>query len=337
MSVYRGPALPDDIAHCQAVLARGSKSFALAGRFLPAKIRGDVAAVYAFCRVADDAVDTATDAHGAVAELSRRLDGVYASTPDADPVDRALAAVVRRYALPRAVFDALLEGFVWDVEGRHYETLGDVRAYAVRVASTVGVLMTLLMGERRRDVLARAADLGIAMQLTNIARDVGEDARNGRVYLPRAWFRDAGIDVDAWRRAPEATEPVRDMVRRLLEEADAFYRSADRGIPCLPRESRVAIAAARHVYAAIGDEIRRANHDSVSARAFTSLPRKLAFVAQSVPSVWHVEGAAWQGPAAAEVEFLLDAVTAGAAMTAETTIDGSAPAGRATREERTDA
>ena len=152
-------------------------------------MRWSAHAMYAFCREADDAIDEADDPELAIAGMYERLNLIYAGTPSDSAADRAFADIVGRFAIPRCVPDALLEGFCWDTIGQEYETLSDVVSYAVRVASTVGVMMTLVMGRRERNVLARASDLGIAMQLTNIARDVGEDARNGRLYLPRQMLR----------------------------------------------------------------------------------------------------------------------------------------------------
>ena len=132
------------------------------------------------------------------------------------------------------------------------ENLDDVQAYAARVAGSVGAMMTVLMGIRDPATLARACDLGVAMQLTNIARDVGEDARSGRLYLPRAWLRAEGIDPDAWLAAPIFTPAIGHVVARLLRAADQLYRRAEDGIAGLPRGCRPAIFAARHIYAAIG-------------------------------------------------------------------------------------
>jgi 15-cis-phytoene synthase len=100
--------------------------------------------------------------------------------------------------LPRELPAALLEGFAWDAAGRYYETIDELHDYCARVAGSVGAMMALIMGVKNKQVLARACELGNAMQLTNIARDVGEDARNGRLYLPRSWMREAGIDPQAW-------------------------------------------------------------------------------------------------------------------------------------------
>jgi len=265
----------DDVAACQAMLAAGSKSFSAASLLLPREVRVPAAVFYAFCRVADDAVDESHDPDGAVVMLRERLDRVFAGTPGGDPVDRALSVIVARHDLPRAVFDALIDGFVWDATGREYETLSEVTAYAARVASTIGVIMTLLMGVRDDVTLARACDLGVAMQLTNIARDVGEDARRGRLYLPRRWLREAGVDPEAFVAAPAFTPSMGEVVKRLLDEADRLYLRAEAGIARLPRNCRPSIRAARLIYADIGRVIAQRGYDSVSGRAVTTKGRKI--------------------------------------------------------------
>lgn len=298
-------------AELEETLRAGSKSFHLASRLLPARVRGPTLALYAFCRHADDAVDDASsdrDARVAVDALRARIARVYASRGTDALVERAFARVVERFEIPRAIPDALVEGMEWDACGRTYETASDVRAYGVRVAGTVGLMMTLVMGEREPDVLARACDLGVAMQLTNIARDVGEDARRGRIYLPGEWLAEAGVDRDQLLAAPSATEPVRAVVARLLAEADALYARADAGIAHLPADCRTSIRAARLVYAAIGDRIRRAGFDSVSRRAVVPLHRKLWLVLRAFGS----RGArplALDGSASVEAVPLLAAIS----------------------------
>ncbi|MFO0671957.1 MAG: squalene/phytoene synthase family protein [Polyangiaceae bacterium] len=157
-----------------------------AARLLPTRVRDAATVIYAFCRIADDAVDSDPTSLDTVRALRERLVRVYEGRPDAHAVDRALSRVVRKERVPMPLLEALLEGFVWDLEARRYETLDEVHAYAARVAGTVGAIMTVLMGPREANVVARACDLGVAMQLTNIARDVGEDAARGRLYLPAA-------------------------------------------------------------------------------------------------------------------------------------------------------
>lgn len=268
-------SLEADHRICRQILVQGSRSFALASRLLPPELARASAALYAFCRVADDAIDEAADPAASLAALHARVDGIFLGRPGDDPVDRAFAAVVARHRLPRPIVDALIEGFAWDVAERRYRTMEELLSYCARVASTVGVLMTLLVGERRPSMLARAADLGLAMQLTNIARDVGEDARAGRVYLPLELLEQAGLDPQRFMDNPQPSAAIARIVEQLLDRAEHYYRRADEGIIGLPRSVRLGIGTARLVYAAIGGRIRAAGGDSVSQRRFVPLWRKL--------------------------------------------------------------
>lgn len=298
----------DDRLACRDWIKRHSKSFFLSSLLLPARVRQASWALYAFCRRADDAVDEgdasagATAALGRVEALRRRLERVYAGRADDDPIDRAFAAVVERHALPRALPEALFAGMEMDARGVRYDSDDDLLVYCFRVAATVGLMMTRVMGPSADAAWLRAADLGVAMQLTNIARDVGEDERRGRVYLPASLLASVGGD----RRAA---------VRALLERADAHYRAADRGVPLLPRDCRFAIASARNIYSAIGGAIARNGYDSVSRRAYVTLPGKLWQVARAVPAWLASPGgddarraAAAPGPADAALRPLVAAV-----------------------------
>jgi hypothetical protein len=148
-------ASAQDIATCKELLRKGSKSFFAASLLLPKRVREPMVPVYAFCRIADDVVDESNDAN-AVGSLRARLGSAYAGEPHDSPVDRAFADVARTHGVPREVMEALIEGFAWDAEGKRYETIGDLQAYCARVASTVGVVMSLLMGTRDPIALARA-------------------------------------------------------------------------------------------------------------------------------------------------------------------------------------
>ncbi len=158
-----------------------------------------------------------------MADLLALLDRVYAGKPDDSYVERAFADAVSVHGIPKAIPAALVEGLSWDAEGRAYRTLGELESYAARVASAVGVMMTLVMNRRDPQVLARACDLGLAMQLTNIARDVGEDARDGRLYLPADWLEAEGINPAAFLASPTMTPGLRRVVDRLLARAEALY------------------------------------------------------------------------------------------------------------------
>jgi phytoene synthase len=274
----------EDMAACRAMIRTGSLSFHAASRLLPARVRDPALALYAFCRVADDDVDEVQDKAHAVLRLRERLDLIYAGRPEARPSDRAFAAVVKDFDMPRALPDALLEGLAWDAMGRRYRTLADLHAYSARVASSVGVMMCVLMRVRDPDALARAADLGLAMQLTNIARDVGEDARAGRLFLPVDWLEEAGIDPERFLADPKPSPALARVVRRLLAVADDLYHRAGAGVFSLPSDCRLGIAAARHIYAAIGGEVANAGHDSVTRRARTSRGQKLVLMGQAMGS-----------------------------------------------------
>jgi 15-cis-phytoene synthase len=294
-------ATPADLALCRQMIRQGSKSFHMASLLLPKVYREHSRALYGFCRMADDLVDTATTPQIAVDELSGRLNLIYAGTPGDDPTDRAFADVVHRFAIPRAIPDALIEGFAWDAAGRDYQTPSDLTGYAVRVAGTVGVMMSLLMGERRAEALARAIDLGVAMQFSNIARDVEDDATLARVYLPEQWLADHLISREQVLAEPACAALV---ASRLVDDAEQLYDRAASGIAMLPAACRASINAARLLYREIGLEAKRIEH---RGRAVVSLKRKLALVALAVTQTpWLPKRSS--APCVHEGQFLLDAV-----------------------------
>ena len=298
---------PADLAACRQMIRAGSKTFYTASLLLPQRICDAARSLYAFCRVADDAVDGSADSRAAVDQLLDRLDRIYRGTPDDQPADRAFADVAARYAIPREIPQALIEGFAWDASGRRYDTIGDLHAYAVRVAGTVGAMMSLVMQVRDPEALARACDLGIAMQLTNIARDVGEDARNGRLYLPREWLAEAGIDADGFLAHPRFSPGIEQVIRRLLGEADRLYVRSLSGIAMLPLACRPSIHAARVLYAEIGREVERNGHNSVSTRAVVSSRRKMSLLGSALTACAG-KIAPHTTPAVPQAQFLVDAV-----------------------------
>jgi len=309
----RSPERPDasrDLGACREALRAGSKSFAAASRLLPVHVRDAATILYAFCREADDSVDLHAGGVDAVADLRNRLDGIYAGTPRAFATDRALADVVRTHALPRELLDALIEGFEWDAGGRRYASMGELQDYAARVAGTIGAMMAVLMGARSASAVARACDLGVAMQLTNIARDVGEDARAGRLYLPLDALEAAGIDPDRWMAKPEISDALRAVIRNLLSVAQSLYARVDAGVAELSPECRPGIDAARFIYAEIGRVVALRNYDSVSRRAVVSKGRKLMLLGRALTGSARVRAraAGVEAPLAA-TRYLVDAVT----------------------------
>ena len=268
----------EDERACSAAIRRGSKSFHLASLLLPAPTRQAARALYAFCRHSDDLIDDPRSGMPALHRLRDRLDLIYHGEPAPFACDRAFARVVHDHAIAKPVVEALLDGFAMDLEGRRHASIAEVKAYATCVAASVGLMMASVMGVRDRAALSRAADLGIAMQLTNIARDVGEDARNGRLYLPLDWLNEHGIDPDAFLRAPRFSPALGGVVQRLLDEAARHYRLGHAGIRSLPRPCRHAIRTAALVYEAIGASIAANGYDSVSRRATTGLGTKIGLM-----------------------------------------------------------
>lgn len=281
--------MDQDLLDCQRLMRGGSKSFFAASRVLPDAMRQSAMALYAFCRVADDAVDHLAEqglahAHSAqrvsalqmqaIESLYQRLEAIYHDRPIDHPADRAFSRLVKAQALPKILPMLLLEGFAWDAQAKRYETIDELETYAVRVAGSVGVMMAYIMGVRHPMVLASACEMGMAMQLTNIARDVGEDARAARLYLPLAWMREAGLEPQAWLAAPSFDPALAAVVSRLLARADALYRSAEGATAHLPWRCRPAIVAAARVYAEIGRELERRGLDSVNQRAVVTAGRK---------------------------------------------------------------
>jgi phytoene synthase len=284
-SVAVVPHAPAQIA--RATIAHHSKSFALASRLLGRRVRDQTAVVYTWCRRADDAIDELVDPTGdrldeALARLAAELDGAYAGT-SSDPVLAAFGEVAQARQIPRHYPDELLAGMAMDARDTRYATLDQLRMYAWRVAGVVGLMMSHVFGVKDDAALVHAAHLGIAMQLTNICRDVAEDWERGRLYLPDELLAQHGAadlasDLGG-PLSPRARDPIARTVRELLAIADLYYRSGDRGVRSLPWRAAGAVMAARRVYAAIGERIRRADHDVTAGRAVVTTPAKLALVA----------------------------------------------------------
>jgi phytoene synthase len=279
---------PTDTIQCEELMRGGSKSFFAASRVLPKRVRNPAIALYAFCRLMDDIVDEGGEDIRIIQTLKQRLDLIYEGKPLDVAADRALSVVVAQYKIPKTLLEALLEGFEWDKMGRRYNTIEDLYAYAARVAGTVGAMMSLIMGTRQQLPLTRACELGLAMQLTNIARDVGEDAKNGRLYLPLDWMRAEGIDPESWLKDPKFTPQIARVVDRLLKTADMLYQRSQNGISQLPRDCRAAIYGARLVYAQIGRQIEKQDLDSVSQRAIVSSAKKKLLMLKALSATIHV-------------------------------------------------
>ena len=284
--------MSDRSTDAETVIRRGSKSFAAASQLFDHRTRLRVWDLYAWCRHCDDVVDGQELGHGAIATAGNAsaLDELRAQTEQAllghsagPPPFPGLARVVRETGLPAAYVRAHLDGFAMDVARRQYTSLDDTLEYCYHVAGVVGLMMAWLMGVRDEATLLRGCDLGLAFQLTNIARDVGDDAAAGRVYVPALWLAAAGGTADAARlMEPGNRAAVVHAVGQLLDEADRFYASAAMGITRLPFRCAWATATARHVYADIGREVRRRGERAWDARVSTSTARKTRRLSQAL-------------------------------------------------------
>ena len=279
---------PAALAACRASIATHSRSFSLASRLFAAHTRDCASVVYAWCRRADDAIDAAgaEKQSDALLRLRAELDQVYdGSAPLRDPVLAAFRSVARLCAIPRLYPEELLAGMEMDASGTRYRTLRELHLYCYRVAGVVGLMMSHVMGVRDEQALRNAVHLGIGMQLTNICRDVLEDWEMGRLYLPREVLEECGaaeLESQLGRPFPSwATASTAIVVRRLLEEAERFYASGDRGLPALPWRCALAVRTARLVYAAIGSEILRSACDVRVGRAVVPDADKLRLAARA--------------------------------------------------------
>lgn len=273
------------LAQCRRALAKGSRSFNLAAKLLPPDVRDAVAVVYAWCRRCDDAVDEVPPSQqmNALHRLHREVEAIYAGALMNDEVLAAFQNVVQYFGIPRVYVDELIMGLAMDAGNVRYSTREQLLLYCYRVAGVVGLMMCHILGINDSAMLDRAAHLGIAMQLTNICRDVAEDWQRGRRYvpgelLPAPAVQPAGATPFPNELAPDYVAPT----RQLLEEAARYYASADHGIMALGLRSGLSIRVARHVYAAIGEVIAARGYDVTRGRAVVGTGRKLVLLARAL-------------------------------------------------------
>jgi phytoene synthase len=270
----------DTLPMFRQTIQHHSKSFAFASALIPGEARHHVEVLYTWCRRADDAIDLAAPAaqEGALADLHRELDQIYVGTPCADELTTAMQQLIRDFDIPKHYPRELLAGMAMDTRGTDYDSLNTLLLYCYRVAGTVGLMMSHVLGVRRPEALQHAVHLGIAMQLTNICRDVKEDWDRGRLYIPREVLTRHGAGDLPARLGEELAEncrlPLARSVSELLTLADRYYASADAGMRSLPWRAAVAVRAARHIYADIGAVIRRNQCDIFHGRAVVPKRRK---------------------------------------------------------------
>jgi len=298
---HSAPALESARAEAQQTMAGGSKSFALAARLLGTRAASDGAVLYAWCRYVDDEIDCAPIAQApkALASLQDQLKRIYERTNGGPALGNtqleAFAELVSRRNIPQAYPQALLDGMKMDVLGHSYTQDNDLSLYCFRVAGVVGLMMSHVLGLKDDKALVRATHLGMAMQLTNICRDVLDDWRLGRVYIPQALIAaqlPATAPLPAFLPALQKIaqdEPPQELaaalsatLATLLVRADKLYNSGALGLRDLPFRAALAIRVARLVYRDIGRVVARRGHNILAGRAVVSGRRKAWLVLRAL-------------------------------------------------------
>lgn len=269
------------LAASRDVMARKARTFYRASLLLPAATRADAAVVYALCRELDDTADEADDPAAAALALDR-LHGEACGALSPRPLVASFLEAAERLELPIESAVELIRGVRSDLEAVRIRDDHELLRYCYRVASTVGLLMCGVLEVRSRAARPHAVDLGVAMQLTNIARDVAEDAARNRVYLPRIRLEGAGVDADALPAGTADPRAVARVVADILELADQYYHSADGGMRDIPWRPRQAILVASRTYRAIGVRLRRNACDALAGRTVVPWPEKLFWGSRAI-------------------------------------------------------
>ncbi|QEA37699.1 phytoene/squalene synthase family protein [Pistricoccus aurantiacus] len=286
--------------HAAQTIAVGSKSFATAARLFDPQTRRSALMLYAWCRHCDDVIDdqqlgfqTSTrslqTSESRLEELRRLTRQAYAGEPMESPAFAAFQEVALEHEIPERHPLAHLDGFAMDVAERRYITLDDTLSYCYHVAGVVGVMMAWIMGAKDDATLDRACDLGLAFQLTNIARDIVEDAEIGRCYLPEQWLEEAGIPQEEIA-SPQHREALSKLAVRLVDTAEPYYDSAHGGLTALSPRCAWAIATALGVYREIGMKVKARGARAWDKRISTSKMDKTRLLsgglAQALASRW---------------------------------------------------
>ncbi len=269
--------------HCKHITQYHSRTFYMASRLLPAQKRRAVHALYAMCRITDDIVDHAesmdSDPLATLEDWYQRLSRQKATINH--PVILAWTDAKVRFAIPHSYIRQLVNGIAMDIQHKRYQSFDELAKYSYGVASTVGLMAMHITGYANEDAIPYAVKLGVALQMTNILRDVGEDWRNGRVYLPQDELEAYGLSEDDLRRG-QVTDNWREFMRFQIDRNRELYAESLPGVRYLNTDGRFAIAAAAELYQAILRDIEAHDYDVFSRRSRVSTSDKIA----QMPSIW---------------------------------------------------
>ena len=284
--------LEEAYTYCRQISKHHAKTFYLASMFLPKKQQKPIFAIYALLRTVDDIVDLAevklTNGLITSDEIQKMLDGwksklraCYDGKTDNDPIMMAWHDTLKSHSIPIELPLDLMDGVAMDIEFKPFETFDELYVYCYKVAAVVGLMTSEIFGYSDKRALEHAIELGIAMQLTNILRDIGEDVDRGRIYLPLEDLRRFNYSSEELMQK-RMNDNFLNLMKFQVERARSYYRSSEKGIPMLEKRSRFGVAISSVNYGNILTAIEKNQYDVFSKRAYRSLYQKIS----TIPTVW---------------------------------------------------
>lgn len=275
-------------AHCRAITRHHAKTFYMATRFLPNHKQRSIFAIYGLCRYLDDLVDEGEDlvAQKKISKLEiiEKLDlfkvkliNTYQGIEHKDPILLAFSDTLNRFKISIDLPLLLMEGVKMDLVKSRYENFDELYDYSYKVASVVGLMTCEIFGYKNSVAVDHAVDLGIAMQLTNILRDVGEDLKKNRIYLPQDELDEYGVTEENLL-LHKINDNFIELMKFQLKRANGYYKSSDKGISMLSKDSRLPVSLARENYSRILNKIEENNYNVFSQRAYLNSTEKLTIV-----------------------------------------------------------
>jgi phytoene synthase len=285
--------LENAYTYCRQISKVHAKTFYLASKFLPKKQQKPIFAIYALLRTVDDIVDlaevklnngliTKEEIQGTLDGWKSKLQACYSGKIDNDPIMMAWYDTLKSYSIPIELPLDLMDGVAMDIEFKPFETFDELYVYCYKVAAVVGLMTSEIFGYSDKQALEHAIELGIAMQLTNILRDIGEDVDRGRIYLPLEDLRRFNYSSEELMHKT-INDNFLNLIKFQIERAKSYYRSSEKGIPMLEKQSRFGVAISSINYGNILTAIEKNNYDVFSKRAYRSFFQKIS----TIPYVWY--------------------------------------------------
>jgi phytoene synthase len=268
----------------EKVMAKYGKTFYFASRFFKAEMRIKIFHLYSFCRYVDDCADELSkeESHVALNEISSHLDGKSNQNTELSSMIKSL----NTYGVTNRQMSILLEGAFFDLRGEHIHFKSDLIKYCYRVAGVVGLMVCPILKVQKDEASYYAVDLGIAMQITNICRDVLEDAKNNRLYLPENELNKYGLSLDHLKKNLKTPDALKDLVKKYIITADQYYESAYSGLSYIPFRPRLVILIAGEMYRAIGKKIAKQGYNVLSGRVYLSKGEKIRVALKALTRVF---------------------------------------------------